>query len=203
VESRKAKTGDGGATAIYDCERCDGTGLSPSHLEEYRKAGYTNKDEKDKDGYNILKCRLCKGTGKVDALPLFYEVVDNYNGSRHMGEGIMARVKTRKEADALIAIMDKNWDGCEGTFNLSINPVYEKQFGLGSYAKRLCLHEWSEKLQWGEVHRCRKCGRGIREEYLRRNSTILPKYDGIGYWDEKTGQMVYPDEDRSNWQRSI
>lgn len=135
--------------------------------------------------------------------PLFYEVIDCYNGTRHTGYGRIVLVKTQKEADAIVALLHGTWDGCEGSYNLKIKPVYEKDFGLQEYANWLCLHEWSSKLQWGEVHRCKKCGRGVRDEYLKKNGTILPRYDGIGYWNKTTGQMVFPDEDRSKWQRSI
>jgi hypothetical protein len=186
------------------CFNCRGTGFDSHYIEEYKKAGYTKEMTKDSDGYNIAKCHDCKGTGVMNVKPLFYEVIDTYNGSRHTGWGIMARVRTIREAKALQASIDGKWDGCEGSLKIKIKAIYEKEFGLERVKHNLCKHDWQN-----EFSRDKGFGLGIRHFHLekglyectkceKRNrpsnypNKKLPAYDGIGYWDEINKKLIIP-----------
>lgn len=187
---------------VMKCENCKGTGFRRYYIEEYQKKGYTKDMEKDPDGYNILKCRICKGTGESDEKPKYYEVVDQ-NGPRHDSHGVMARVMTFEEAEVLMSVLDRKWDGCKGSFDLHVNLVYERDIGLQKWKRYLCLHEWSKKSKhWAsyypneppkflekDVFNCLKCGNRRRVKDGK-----LPAYDGIGYWNEKTQSVVIPKE---------
>jgi hypothetical protein len=175
------------------CFNCQGTGFSSDYVEEYKKKGYTKDMDTDEDGYNILKCRDCKGTGVIYECPLFYEVIDTYNGSRHEGFGIMARVNTAKEAEALKASIDGRWDGCEGSLKIKIKAIYNKAFGLERVKHYLCKHNWVNRILQADIpdrYVCTKC-HGITLVRNHKNGK-LPAYEGIGYWDEEAKCLVVP-----------
>jgi len=181
------------------CENCKGTGFQRYYIKEYLKAGYTKEMKKTPKGYNILKCRICKGTGESNEKPKYYEVVDQ-NGPRHDSHGVMARLMTFEEVKVLMSVLDKKWDGCEGSYSLHINLVYERDIGLKKWLKYLCKHEWSKTavtflrkktitLKKG-LYYCPKCN--TRWRVSNRPDNKLPAYFGIGYWDEGKQCVVVP-----------
>jgi len=186
------------------CFNCDGTGFPHTRIEEYKRKGHTKDMKKDKDGYNVLKCEDCKGTGVIKVKPLFYKVTDCYNGSRHEGWGTMARVRTIREAKALASVLNGNWDGCEGSLKIDIIAIYEKDFGLERVKYKLCKHDWQNEfakdkgfglgkrhfhLQQG-LYECTKCE--ARNRPTNYPNKKLPAYNGIGYWDEQLKKLIIP-----------
>jgi len=138
--------------------------------------------------------------------PTFYEVVDCYSSSRHYGYGVIARVESLIEAEALKSVLDGSWDGCDGSYKIKIVPVFKKDFGLEKWKNRLCKHKWSKTAKpWKEdiplermrtlkkgLYNCLKCGK--RWLVSNREDKKLPAYDGIGYWDEEKRCLIVPKE---------
>ena len=139
---------------------------------------------------------------KSNKVPIFYRVIDTYSSSHHTGYGDMALVETEEEAKALQSVLDKKWDGCDGSYSIKIKPVYKKDIGLKRWRHYLCKHEWSKTaitfltkkqitLKRG-LYFCPKCTR--RWLVSNREDNKLPAYFGIGYWDEKTQTVIVPKE---------